>query len=45
LPKSQWKQVNQALAKLHGVAPPLIEQKEEKTGGRPVTRYYLYGKK
>jgi phage/plasmid primase-like uncharacterized protein len=39
------KQVKEALEVLLNLAPPLIEQRKEPTVGRPVHRYFTYGKK
>jgi putative DNA primase/helicase len=44
-PNSRRKQVDEALKVLLNLAPPLIEQRKERTNGRSVTRYYLYEKK
>ncbi|SEN39230.1 putative DNA primase/helicase [Nitrosospira multiformis] len=39
------KEVRNALELLLNLAPPLIEQRKEATGGRPVLRYFPYEKK
>lgn len=44
-PNSRRKQVDSALKMLLNLAPPLIEQEQEQTGGRPATRYFPYEKK
>ncbi|ABB74234.1 putative DNA primase/helicase [Nitrosospira multiformis ATCC 25196] len=44
-PNSRRKQVDNALKTLLNLAPPLIEQEQEQTGGRPATRYFPYEKK
>jgi putative DNA primase/helicase len=44
-PTSRKEQVDEALKVLLNLAPPLIEQRKERTNGRSVTRYFLYEKK
>ncbi len=48
--QSKWlnkrtKQVKEALEVLLNLSPPLIEQRKEQTDGRPVLKYFTYGKK
>lgn len=44
-PNSRRKEVDEALKTLLNLAPPLIEHEQEKTRGRPATRYFPYEKK